>query len=99
MEPPVLFDHSHFCFSAEPPSRGPVEFSPSSRVPAIPVFRKRGLESGELDPEKHGNENESLLDCLHGLGRGLCLPLWWAFAATIPIGLMSWWLAYRSDWF
>jgi len=29
----------------------------------------------------------------------LSLPLWWALAATIPIGLASWWLAYRSDWF
>ena len=29
----------------------------------------------------------------------LSLPLWWALAATIPIGLLSWWLAYRSDWF
>jgi hypothetical protein len=27
------------------------------------------------------------------------LPLWWAFAATLPIGVASWWLAYRSDWF
>jgi hypothetical protein len=27
------------------------------------------------------------------------LPLWWALAATIPIGVASWWLAYRSDWF
>jgi hypothetical protein len=29
----------------------------------------------------------------------LILPLWWALVATIPIGLLSWWLAYRSDWF
>ena len=29
----------------------------------------------------------------------LSVPLWWALAATIPIGLLSWWLAYRSDWF
>jgi hypothetical protein len=29
----------------------------------------------------------------------LSLPLWWALAATIPIGLASWWLAYRTDWF
>jgi hypothetical protein len=27
------------------------------------------------------------------------LPLGWALAATIPIGVVSWWLAYRSDWF
>ena len=29
----------------------------------------------------------------------LSLPLWWALVATVPIGLLSWWLAYRSDWF
>jgi hypothetical protein len=29
----------------------------------------------------------------------LSLPLLWALVATIPIGLLSWWLAYRSDWF
>jgi len=26
------------------------------------------------------------------------LPIWWALAATIPIGILSWWIAYRSDW-
>jgi len=23
----------------------------------------------------------------------------WALVATIPIGVVSWWVAYRSDWF
>ena len=27
------------------------------------------------------------------------LPLWWALGATIPIFAVSWWIAYRSDWF
>jgi len=27
------------------------------------------------------------------------LPIWWALAATIPIVFVSWWVAYRSDWF
>lgn len=27
------------------------------------------------------------------------LPIWWALIATIPIGYVSWWVAYRSDWF
>ena len=34
-----------------------------------------------------------------GLLADMALPLWWALAATIPIGVMSWWIAYRSDWF
>jgi hypothetical protein len=34
-----------------------------------------------------------------GLLADLALPLWWALAATIPIGVLSWWIAYRSDWF
>jgi len=27
------------------------------------------------------------------------LPFWWAFFATIPIIIIAWWVAYRSDWF
>ncbi|MGD1209847.1 MAG: hypothetical protein ABR973_00635 [Candidatus Acidiferrales bacterium] len=34
-----------------------------------------------------------------GVAADLALPLWWALAATIPIALVSWWLAYRSGWF
>jgi hypothetical protein len=34
-----------------------------------------------------------------GLAADLFLPFWWALAATIPIGVLSWWIAYRSDWF
>lgn len=34
-----------------------------------------------------------------GLLADLVLPLWWALAATIPILYVSWWIAYRSDWF
>jgi hypothetical protein len=34
-----------------------------------------------------------------GLIADFALPLWWALAATVPIGVASWWLAYRSEWF
>jgi hypothetical protein len=34
-----------------------------------------------------------------GVAADLFLPLWWALAATIPIGFFCWWLAYRSGWF
>ena len=34
-----------------------------------------------------------------GVVADLFLPLWWAVAATIPIAFLSWWFAYRSDWF
>jgi hypothetical protein len=27
------------------------------------------------------------------------LSLWLAVVATIPIVVVSWWVAYRSDWF
>jgi hypothetical protein len=36
---------------------------------------------------------------LLGLLADFMLPFWWAFAATIPILLIAWWIAYRSDWF
>ena len=34
-----------------------------------------------------------------GLLADLTLPLLWGMLATIPIGIASWWVAYRSDWF
>jgi hypothetical protein len=36
---------------------------------------------------------------LLGLLADFLLPLWWALAATLPIGVASWWIAYRSEWF
>ena len=36
---------------------------------------------------------------LLGLVADFLLPFWWAFAATIPIIVIAWWIAYRSDWF
>jgi hypothetical protein len=34
-----------------------------------------------------------------GLIADIVLPLWWGLVATIPIFAISWWVAYRSDWF
>jgi hypothetical protein len=34
-----------------------------------------------------------------GLLADVALPLWWAIGATIPLAWVSWWIAYRSDWF
>jgi hypothetical protein len=34
-----------------------------------------------------------------GLVADFLLPIWWGLAATIPILFISWWVAYRSDWF
>jgi hypothetical protein len=34
-----------------------------------------------------------------GLLADLALPFWWGLAATLPICIASWWIAYRSDWF
>jgi hypothetical protein len=34
-----------------------------------------------------------------GLAADFVLPLWWALGATLPICVLSWWIAYRSDWF
>jgi len=36
---------------------------------------------------------------LLGLLADFFLPLWWGLVATIPIAFVSWWVAYRSDWF
>jgi len=29
----------------------------------------------------------------------LSVPLWWGIVLTIPIVMLSWWVAYRSGWF
>jgi len=34
-----------------------------------------------------------------GLLADITLPFLWGILATIPIGIVSWWVAYRSDWF
>jgi len=34
-----------------------------------------------------------------GLIADAALPILWALGATIPIFCISWWIAYRSDWF
>ncbi len=34
-----------------------------------------------------------------GLIADFALPILWALVATIPIGIVSWWVAYRSDSF
>jgi hypothetical protein len=36
---------------------------------------------------------------LLGLIADFALPLLWSLVATIPIAVLSWWIAYRSDWF
>jgi hypothetical protein len=40
-----------------------------------------------------------LIFAVLGLVADFILPLWWALFATIPICILSWWVAYRSDWF
>jgi hypothetical protein len=34
-----------------------------------------------------------------GLIADFALPLMWGLLATIPILLISWWIAYKSGWF
>ena len=34
-----------------------------------------------------------------GLIADFKLPLVWGLLATIPILFISWWVAYKSDWF
>ncbi len=38
-------------------------------------------------------------DLLPWLVADVVLPLWWGLLATIPIAFVSWWVAYRSEWF
>ena len=36
---------------------------------------------------------------LFGLIADLVLPLVWGIVCAFPILLLSWWIAYKSDWF
>lgn len=40
-----------------------------------------------------------MLFILLGLIADVALPLMWSIIATIPILILSWWVAYRSEWF
>ncbi len=40
-----------------------------------------------------------LLFIILSLIADLCLPLLWGLLATIPIVVLSWWVAYKSGWF
>ena len=33
------------------------------------------------------------------LAADMVLPLMWALFATLPLVVLSWWIAYRSGWF
>jgi hypothetical protein len=34
-----------------------------------------------------------------GLLADIVLPIIWGIVATIPLVFVSWWIAYKSDWF
>ena len=40
-----------------------------------------------------------ILMILLGMIAGVALPLIWAVIAQLPIIVLSWWIAYRSEWF
>jgi uncharacterized membrane protein len=40
-----------------------------------------------------------MLFIMLGLIADIVLPLMWGLIATIPILALSWWVAYRSEWF
>ncbi len=40
-----------------------------------------------------------ILMAVLGIIADLLLPFTWALVATIPIIYISWWVAYKSDWF
>jgi uncharacterized membrane protein len=40
-----------------------------------------------------------MLFIILGLMADFILPLMWGIIATVPILILSWWVAYRSEWF
>ena len=41
----------------------------------------------------------TVVDWRSSLIADFTLPILWGFVATIPLLLISWWIAYRSEWF
>ena len=64
-----------------------------------------GFEHPNFGKGKHGYNRPMqrkifwMVFLLLGLFADFLLPFWWAFAATIPILFIAWWVAYRSGWF
>jgi hypothetical protein len=59
-------------------------------------------EEGQAEAEGEGVMERKifwLTFIVLGLVADMILPLWWGLAATIPIMFISWWVAYRSNWF
>ncbi len=40
-----------------------------------------------------------LLFIVLGLVMDVALPIWWSLALTLPLMVLSWWVAYRSGRF
>jgi hypothetical protein len=34
-----------------------------------------------------------------GLIMDVALPIWWSLALTLPLLVLCWWIAYKSEWF
>jgi hypothetical protein len=64
-----------------------------SDTPALSAYAKR------LYTRRMERKMFWIMFTVLGLGADFVLPLWWALGATIPIFILSWWVAYRSDWF
>ena len=40
-----------------------------------------------------------ILIVVFSIAADVVLPIWWGLLATLPIVVLSWWIAYRSGWF
>jgi hypothetical protein len=40
-----------------------------------------------------------ILIVVFSIAAEVVLPIWWGLFATLPIVVLSWWIAYRSGWF
>ena len=65
---------------------------------ALTRTRKSGLLVGAYNIDMQRKIFWTVFIAL-GLIADVTLPLLWGLLATIPIGIVSWWVAYRSDWF
>ena len=75
------------------PRGGSAEPDHADHPPALSAYAKR------LYTRRMERKMFWLTFTVLGLGADFVLPLWWALGATIPIFILSWWVAYRSDWF
>ena len=103
LPPPIHFIFGHRSHHSREDLRGPYPRRPNTEQVRKTRRKLASCPSSIFPPRFRMKVVERKVFWMLFIGLGLIadfvLPLWWGVAATIPILFVSWWIAYRSDWF